>query len=131
MADISNYLKNKLNDHVLGVATYAAPTPYLALYTVAPTATTAGTELPNGVGYSRKAVTFGAASNGSSNNNALVTFGPCTTTNWGTVVAAAIVDSPTVGAGNVLYFKTLDQPRDVKIGDRFEFNVGTVIAGYA
>ena len=48
-------------------------TPYLALYTVSPTASGGGTEVSGG-SYARLAVTFGAITSGSMSNTAALTF---------------------------------------------------------
>lgn len=131
MSDISTYLKNKINDHILGVATYTPVTLYVALYSVMPTASTSGTELPTGVGYARQPITFSASSSGVSASNLFVSFGPNTTTNWGDVVGAAIVDSGTIGAGNVLGFKAFASSRAAKVGDRIEFNAAAITVSQA
>ena len=53
MAGFSDYLEDKVLDHVFGGTAYTAPsTLYVALYTVAPTDTGGGTEVL-GRGYSR------------------------------------------------------------------------------
>lgn len=124
MSDMSDYLKNKLLDHSLGVTAYTMPTVYLALYTVMPTATTSGTEVVTGVGYARQSLVIGSAVTGASTNTNSISFGPNTTTNWGDVVGAAVVDDPTIAGGNVLYFQTLDVTRSCFIGDRIEFDPG-------
>ena len=65
----SNYLENKLIDHSLGTTTFTKPTTvYAALYTVAPSDSSAGTEVTGG-SYARQAITFSAASSGSTSNN--------------------------------------------------------------
>lgn len=126
MAVKTQYLANKVLNHILGVAAYTAPTPYIALYTVMPTATTSGTEVASGTGYSRQSVTFSTSTTGTTSNTNLVSFGPNTTTNWGTIVGFAVVDSSTYGAGNILYFKAFTDSRTCYIGDRVEFAAGNL-----
>ena len=54
MAGFSDYLEDKVLDHVFGGTAYTAPsTLYVALYTVAPTDTGGGTEVSGG-GYEEK-----------------------------------------------------------------------------
>lgn len=66
MSSFSDYLENKVLDHVYRNVAYTAPTgTYLALYTVAPTDAGGGTEVTGG-GYARQAITFGASSGGQS-----------------------------------------------------------------
>jgi alkylation response protein AidB-like acyl-CoA dehydrogenase len=57
---LSNYAENKVLDHVLGTTSYTKPTTYVALYTVAPTDSTAGTEVTGG-SYARLAGAFDAS----------------------------------------------------------------------
>jgi len=96
---LTNYLENALLNATVRNTTYTSPaTVYLALYSVAPTASTAGTEL-SGSGYSRQAITFNAPSGGSVTSNVTVTFGPATA-NWSTINATAVVDAST--SGNIL-----------------------------
>ena len=100
---LTNYLENALLNATVRNTTYTSPaTVYLALYNVAPTASTAGTEL-SGSGYSRQAITFNAPSGGSVTSNVTVTFGPATG-NWSTINATAVVDAST--SGNIMYFTT-------------------------
>jgi hypothetical protein len=126
MSNMSDYLELKVLDHTLGTTSYTAPTVYLALYTSMPTDSSAGTEVASGRGYARQAVAFSAASSGSAANSAVETFGPNTTTNWGTVTGAALVDSGTIGAGNVLYYKAFSSSRAVVVGDKIEFAAGSI-----
>jgi hypothetical protein len=98
---------------------------YLALFTAAPGETGGGTEVGAGVGYSRQAVAFDAPSNGATQNSALETFGPCTTTNWGSITHGALVDAAS-GAANYLYHGALTVARTVNVGDSLEFAIGAI-----
>jgi len=71
-------------------------TMYLALYTVAPTATAAGTEVTGG-SYARQPITFSSASSGVKASSNGQTF-PAATATWGTVVAWAICTASTGGS---------------------------------
>lgn len=98
---LTNYLENALLNATVRNTTYTSPaTVYLALYSVAPTASTSGTEL-SGSGYSRQAITFNAPSGGAVTSNVTVTFGPATA-NWSTINATAVVNAST--GGNIMYF---------------------------
>jgi hypothetical protein len=68
---------------------------YVSLHTGANGGAGAANEL-SGNGYARQAVTF-TRSGQTVSNNALITFGPNTTTNWGTVTDACVWDSLTTG----------------------------------
>lgn len=102
----SDYLENKILDHVLGGGDYTRPaTVYVGLFTTAPSDTGGGTEVSGG-SYARVAVTnnatnFPAASSGSKSNGTAITF-PAATANWGTVVAFGIFDASS--GGNLLYW---------------------------
>jgi hypothetical protein len=116
-------LANALLDAVLKNVTYTSPTSvFVALFTVAPTASTSGTEVTGGA-YVRKAVTFSAASGGATSNTNAVTF-PIASAAWGTVNAAAICDAAT--AGNQLYFGNLGTPKSVGSGDQLNFAIAAL-----
>ena len=147
----SNYLENKLLDHVLRYST--APytgvgTVYCALFSgtaaTVKTALESGTNSTSGAGnwgfyeitsasnYARQAITFGtAASNGSiSNTGSAITFDPATTdynnaaASGSTVTCLAIIDNST--GGNVLFYGELTVPKQVSSGDQFTISVGNL-----
>ena len=118
----SNYLENKLIDHALGTTTFTKPTTvYAALYTVAPSDQSAGTEVTGG-SYARQTITFSAASSGSASNNTNVDFN---TMPASTVVAVAVLDAST--AGNVLFWGTLTTNRTVTAGDSIRIASGALV----
>ncbi len=102
MAAVSNYLANKLIDHMRGVTSYTMPTTYVALCTTTPTATVAGTEAAY-TGYARAALSglFSAAASGSGTNSGAITFAACTGGS-STIVAFQLYDALT--GGNPLEF---------------------------
>lgn len=117
----SDYLENKLIDHSLGTTTFSKPTTiYAALYTVAPSDSSAGTEVTGG-SYGRQTITFGAASSGSASNDANVDFNGMPTC---TVVAVGILDNST--SGNLLYWGTLASSRSVTSGDSIRIASGAL-----
>ena len=139
MSQMSNFLENTLVDVLFRgqpatvngktLSWSAAPTLYVALYTVAPTDAGGGTEVTGG-SYARAAVaaslanfagTQAAASTvassgtgGQTSNNAAIIF-PAPTAAWGAVVAFAILDAAT--AGNLLFFGNLTIAKTVNNGD--------------
>ena len=118
MAAKSHSLDNALLSAVLRNVSYTSPaTVYAALFTVAPTPSTAGTEVSGG-SYARVAVTFGAPALGVTSNSAPVAF-PTATADWGTVAAVAIMDA--LSGGNLLYFGALTTPKAVDNGDTASF----------
>ena len=121
MSAASNYLENKVLDHVLTATSYTAPAArYLALFTNTSGSAAANLEAgtltdevsTSGTAYAREAVTFAAASGGSSATDATVTF-DAATANWGTITHVAVMDAET--SGNVLFYgavttsKTIDE----------------------
>ena len=108
MASFSDYLENKILDHIFNDSAYTAPTPYLALCTAAVTDASTGSSITeaNYTGYARKAIAaadMSAASGGSKTNSAAITFAACTA-GTSTVTYWAICDALT--AGNVLCWGT-------------------------
>ncbi len=109
MASKSDYLENKVLDHVLGKAAYTMPaTVYLALCTAVPTDASTGSTISEATytGYARKqvlAADLNAAAAGSSTNANVITFAACTA-GTSTVIGWALCDAATLG--NVLYWGT-------------------------
>ena len=116
--NLSDYLENKVLDHILGTTSYTMPTAYLALYTVAPTDSSAGTEVSGG-SYARKTIAFNAASSGAAVNSANIDFTGMPTA---TVVAVAVCDALT--SGNILVYGTLTSSRAVTAGDTLRIASG-------
>jgi len=129
MGSKADFLENKILDHVLRNTTYTQPaTVYSALFTVIPSDSTAGTEVTNASsGYTRVATTFctaGATVAGQMTNTGAVTF--ATAAAAYTVVGWALMDTPTVGAGNILYWATVTTLA-FSIGDQATFAVGGIV----
>lgn len=110
--NLSDYLENKVLDHILGTTAYTMPaTPYLALYTVAPTDSTSGTEATGG-SYARQSISFNAASAGAATNDGDVDF---TGMPACTIVAVAVTDS--LSGGNILVYGGLTANKTLDAGD--------------
>ncbi len=123
MAAKTDYLANALLSHVLRNIPFTSPSAvFVALYTVAPTASTAGTEVSGG-SYARQPITFSAPSTGDTANPALITF-PTASAPWGTVVAVGVVDALT--SGNILYFGPMVTPKTVGTNDVFTLPISAV-----
>lgn len=120
MPAMTNYLANKVRDHVLRNTSYTSPTTvYLALYTTATDEDGSGTEVTGG-SYARQAITFNAGADpGLAEQAATVTFSSMPSC---TVVAAAIHDHPT--AGNMLLHGRLPRARVVTAGQPFPVPAG-------
>jgi hypothetical protein len=137
MSAASNYLENKVLDHVLTATNYTAPaTRHLALFTNTSTNAAANLEAgtltdevsTSGTAYARKAVTFAAASGGSSATNATVTF-DAATANWGTITHVAVMDAST--SGNVLFYGAVTTSKTIETGDTFQVTSGNLTISLA
>jgi len=128
-AQASDYLENKIIDHLFRTATFAKPAGlYIALFTSSPADAGGGTEVAGG-SYARvnlapldtnwKATqggTSGASSGsgGQTANAVTITFAS-PTANWGTVTHFGIFDA--ASGGNLLIWDALTVPRIVNSGD--------------
>lgn len=123
MASMSDYLQDKIRDHVLRNVAYTSPTTvYLALYTTATTAAGGGTEVTGG-SYARQAVAFtaGAAGSGAADNTSTITFSnmpSCTVTHIGIRDASS--------GGNLLLHGPLDTSKVVPAGEAFTIPAGAL-----
>ena len=123
MAGFSDYLEDKVLDHVFGGTAYTAPsTLYVALYTVAPTDTGGGTEVSGGA-YARQTAAFTVSGTNptTASNSAAIEY-PTATADYGTVVAVGVFDASS--GGNLLAYANLDTSKVVSTGDVFRFNTG-------
>jgi hypothetical protein len=105
-----------------------APTPYISLFTTAPTDAGGGTEVTGG-SYARVtgAAKFGAPTGTTPTqvaNSAEVTFAQATA-NWGTITAFGIHTAIT--AGNLLYWGTLSASKTVGTNETARFDVGALV----
>lgn len=121
MSAMSDYLENEILDHVLNVGSYTAPSAlYVGLSTASFNDDNSGTELSGG-SYSRQAVTFSAASSGTTSNNAAVEFSPATSA-WGVITHYGIFDAST--GGNLLIHGAFTSSRTIAVGDIVKIIVG-------
>ncbi len=118
----SDFLEDKLINHVLRNTAYTSPTTvYAALYTVTPSDSAGGTEVTGGA-YARQAMAVDAPSPaGETQNTAEISF-PVATASWGTVLAASLMDAVT--AGNLLYWGDVTPNKLVSTDDQFKFAAG-------
>jgi len=126
---LSDYLENKLVDHVWRATSYTAPSnTYVALFTSSCSDSAGGTEVSGG-SYARVAVsgatsswkgthgsTSGASAgtNGTISNAAAITF-PSPTANWGTVSHWGQYDASS--GGNLLVCAALTTSKTINNGD--------------
>ena len=115
MSAFSNYLENKVLDHVFGGNAYSAPgTLYLALYTSDPGDDNSGTEC-SGTSYARQTIAF-TVTNDTASNTSAVEF-PTAGSAWGTITHVGILDALT--SGNLLAHGALTASKTVAQGDVF------------
>jgi len=117
----TNYLENKILDHVLSTTSYTMPSDaYVSLHTADPTEAGTGTEVSGG-SYARQSAAFNAATGGSTSNSALIQFSNMPTA---TVTHFGIWDAVT--GGNILLYGELSSSKSVTAGDTIAFNAGTL-----
>lgn len=139
MTAASNYLENKVLDHVLRNTAYTQPTGlWLALFNNTSTNTAANLEAgtltdetsTSGTAYSRQSVTFAASSGGTAATSATVTFSAATAS-WGTITHVAVMDGSTAGAGNVLFWGAVTTSKTIDTGDTFQITSGNLTISLA
>lgn len=122
MTDFSDYLEDKILNHVFRNTAYTpAAAVYLALFTAAPTDAGGGTQVTGG-GYARQAITFGASSGGAISNTSAVAF-TASGANFGTIVAVGIFDA--LAMGNLLAWKAISSVV-INDGDTLNFPIGDI-----
>ena len=123
MAEFSNYLEDKLLDHVLRNVSYSSPTTvYVGLFTSDPTDAGSGTEVSGG-SYARQTLSVSAASGGIVTSSADVTF-PQATANWGTISHIGLLDALT--SGNLLMHTPLTTAKLIENGDILKISSGNL-----
>lgn len=146
MAALSDYLESGLLHHVFRGASFPKPSSVaVALTTGVPLDSHTGSTLPevpltingSGTGYSRfnlgSPTSSGdtvwaynlldhAAGSGLIKNSIVFSFNPALC-DWGGVSGIALLDNPAHGSGNLLMHATLNNPRQVYLGDSIQFDL--------
>lgn len=124
MSAASDYLENKVLDHVLGGTSYTQPTVYVGLWT-ADDGLESGTVTSevSGGSYARQTASFAAASSGSAATDATITF-PTATASWGTITHIALMDA--LSGGNVLFHGAVTTSKTIDSGDTFQISSGNL-----
>ncbi|MBA7491906.1 hypothetical protein ES702_02454 [subsurface metagenome] len=123
---VSDYLANKLLDHIFKTAEYTVPTNiYVALATATIGDSDTGSTITEpGENYARKGHdAYDAAAAGASENTGAITF-VTATASWGTVTDVALVDGLTLG--NILFYAALDTSKAIGNGDTAQFADGAL-----
>lgn len=117
---MNSYLQKKLVDHIIAVAAYTMPSVWLTLLQANPGASGALVSEFTGGSFARVALTakMGAANatTGISLSTLDATF-PVPTGTWGAMNYAAIMDSSVLGAGNMLFYRQIDNSKVINNGD--------------
>jgi len=121
----SNYLENKILDHVFNISSFSAPSNiYIGLSTVDPGESAGTLAEPSGNNYARVQMnSWETSSGGTTSNSAAVTF-PTSAGNWGTISYVCIFDA--LSGGNMLAYGTMDTNKTVTIGDTIQFAIGDI-----
>lgn len=138
MSQMSDYLENKLVDHIFRATAYTAGASiYVSLHTANPTDAASGTEASGG-SYARaplapsttnwtntQASGSGASTGtgGTTTNNAIISF-PTPSATWGTVTHFGIWDAITTG--NMICYGALTTSKTINTSDVVTFPVGTL-----
>lgn len=124
----SDYLENKILDHLFNDSAFSAPSTYLFLSTTAPNDDGTNVTEPVGNGYARVQISpadMSAASGGSKTNTAVKTFPTATPSGWGTITHWGLYDAST--SGNMLTATALSASKTVSAGDTPSFAAGQVV----
>lgn len=144
MSAMSDYLENKLVDHLFRAQTFSAPANlYVGLLTAAPSDAGGGTEV-SGNNYSRVTVANSLANwagtqsagstaassgtGGQTSNNGSITF-PTPSGNWGTVSHFGIYDA--ASGGNLLFWGSLTISKTINQNDTVSFAAGSLTVTFA
>lgn len=138
MAALSDYLENKLVDHLLRGTPFTAPaSTFVGLLTAALNDAGGGTEVTGG-SYARVEVASGTSAwnntqgnttgastgtDGTVENAATITF-PTPSAGWGTVTHFGVYDAAT--GGNLLFYAPLTTSKTINSGDAVTFPAGTL-----
>lgn len=119
---MSNYLENKVLNHICGNSNYTAPP---VLYAGLLTELIDGeegqaTEIAEN-SYERAGISFGIAEDGVISNDTDVDF-PVAEEEWGTVKAVAIYDSKT--NGSMLFYTNLETEQNIIVDNQLIFKTG-------
>jgi hypothetical protein len=137
-AALSDYLENKLIDHVFRGTAYTAPgTIYVALFTSSCSDSAGGTEVTGG-SYARPSITsngtnwantqasgtgVSSGTGGTTSNSSAVNFAT-PSAGWGTVTHWGLLDAST--AGNLLICAALTASKTINSGDAVSFAGGAL-----
>ena len=119
---MTDYLATRLVSATVGDVPWITPNKvYLGLYTTDPTKNGYSAGEVSSASYNRQEVNFTVPANGVSDNANQIDFNTATS-NWGDVGWVSIMDKET--GGFMLYFKALENPKEILSGDQFKIDSG-------
>jgi len=127
----SNWMENKIQNHIFGKTIYFASTMYVGLCKSNPGEGATGgncQEVPNSHSYARVAVSAGAwssSSGGEIHNISEVVF-PRATGNWGVATHFVLCNSGSYGGGSVIVYGSLSASRNITQYSVPRFNSGVL-----
>ena len=134
----SNYLATILLDFAFRDQTFTSPTTYVCACTatISDSDTGASISEPGAGAYARKLVyengggtpDWDLAASEVVDNSDDIDF-TTATASWGTIVATAITDNPTTGAGNLLFYDNGTADQAVGNGDTYQYPAGDLDVG--
>lgn len=124
MAALSDHAENLLMDWLMTGGAATRPTAwYVGLHTGSPGDDDSGANEITGNGYSRQAIAVGAASGGTTSNDANITF-TASGGDWGTISHISVYDADT--NGNLLWHGAMSASKTIADGDTLQFNTGNI-----
>lgn len=143
MSQMSDYLENKLVDHIFRATSFTMPAAmWMSLHTANPTDTGSGSEVsgnsyaraqlnPSTTNWANTQNSGSGASTGTGGqtvNNVIISF-PTPSGTWGTVTHFGIWDASTVG--NLLVYGALTVSKTINTSDVVTFPVATLAVTFA
>ena len=117
-------VRNAILDHILGTTEYTFDTDYfVALFNGDPAGAGTEVEITAVDGYTRQALSCGAAASGAASNSGTITFGPNTGAGAWTVTHFAIFPVQTPGTGTLTCSGTITN-RTVNQNDSYQIAAG-------
>lgn len=124
----ADYAEDQAIKWMMTGAAVTRPTAwYVALHTGDPGEAGSANEIGAGVGYARQSAAFTSNGDGTVDNDALITFGPNTNTNWGSVTHVSVWTA--ASGGSCLYKGPLTAAKTVNIGDSLDIAAAALVVG--
>ena len=124
MTALTNYAESQVIKWLMTNGAVTRPSAwYVALHTADPGEVGSTGEL-SGNGYARQSATFAEDTNGLVDNDADITFGPNTGSNWGLVSHVSVWDALTTG--NCLFKGALSSSVTINVNDSLKIAAGAL-----